>query len=132
MALLKRITDPTDPTTEIDAYVRLALNNRPRVGLGLGLHAEFLAYRSKAAADAGGTPLAVFQMDIPAETYATLWDNLFSASALSPESVNPDAVVYAWAQRFDSNLKGCEALLDSGQTAFDLGDVTLEGDNHGI
>jgi len=120
MAFTMKITDPTDPTTELDAYVRLVLNNRPRSGLGLGLHAEFLGYRSKMAADAGGQPLINYKMDIAAETYARLWASLFSASALDPAGINPDAVVYWYALKYEPQFAAAAAILEEGQAAIDF------------
>lgn len=122
MAFKLVIDDPDDPGTPVEAYVRLVLNNRPRPGLGLGLHAEFAAYRSQSAANKpGARPLCIMAMDIPEDVYAArLWDERFSPSALDPAWCNPDAAVYAYAAAYEPQFAGAVPIFEPGQ-------VPLEG-----
>jgi hypothetical protein len=119
MGVLLHLDDPDDPGTSVEAYVRLVVNNRVRPGLGLGLHAEFLAYRTQAAANKpGARPLANIAMDIPADRYAELWPTKFSAEALQSAGIDPDAVVYAYALRYDPVFTTAVPVLEPGQIAY--------------
>jgi hypothetical protein len=115
VGFIKKVVDPTDPRCEIDAYVRLAFVKYARAHLGVGLYAEFLAYRSREAAEAAGQPLALLKMEIGPEEYDRAWEGLFSPRAQREAGIDLTSAIYLWAQGESGIAAGCESVFEAGQ-----------------
>lgn len=118
MALSCVVSDPTDPGRKVNGYVKLVLVNKPAKGVGLGLHAEFLVYRSREAADAGAMPLLTtpIQVDFSPAVFDQMYDFCFSAEALSKKDWNAEAVVYTVVKKYLPEFAEMTEMFDGAQS----------------